>query len=374
MEVKKKTSTIIDKKSNMCYNVRNLTKGGDIVSLEEAYFAFQAVKGIQANKEYFISMVPLSTIPKLFVFTDEELPPEVRAQRTLNKSRIPEMCNYIIKNPNSYVFSSLTVSVDSNIVFTPVSDAYPCLGTIQIPINARCLINDGQHRKAAIEAALKKNPKLRFEHISVVFYHDLGLKNSQQMFSDLNRYAIRPTKSLNILYDDRDPLSCLVREMSQDLPIFSGYVEMEKTSISNRSRKLFTLSAIYHGTKALIKDLDCSPEEMRTIAQSFWQAIYDATEEWQAVVENHLKAADVRRDYICSLGVTLSALGMAGNKLIKSNSDNWVDSIKVLSTVDWNKKADIWTGLVVVNDKVVSSKTTEASLARYFEKLFLDRS
>ena len=93
-----------------------------------------------------------------------------------------------------------------------------------------------------------------------------------------------------------------------------------------------------------------------------------------AVVQNHVKAADIRRDYICSLGVTLSALGMAGNKLIKSNPSNWEEAIKVLSKLDWNKKSETWAGLVVVNDKVVSSKTTEAALARYFEKLFLDRS
>lgn len=344
------------------------------MALEEAYFAFQAVKGIQANKEYFISMVPLATIPKLFVFTDEELPPEVRAQRTLNKSRIPEMCNYIIKNPNSYVFSSLTVSVDSAIEFTPVSAENPTLGIIRIPMNAKCLINDGQHRKAAIEAALKKSPKLRYEHISVVLYHDLGLRHSQQMFSDLNRYAIRPTKSLNILYDDRDYLSCLVREMTQQLPIFNGFVEMEKTSISNRSRKLFTLSAIYHGTKALVKDIDVNTDELRALVNSFWEAIFNSVDEWQAVVRNHLKACDVRRDYICSLGVTLSALGMAGNKLLKSNPEHWEEAIKVLSSINWNKKCSTWSGMVVVNDKVVSSKTTEAALARYFEKLFLDRS
>lgn len=339
---------------------------------EEASLVFQAVKGIQANKEYFISMVPLSTIPKLFVFTDDELPPEVRAQRTLNKSRIPEMCNYIVNNPNSYVFSSLTVSVDTDIVFTPVSEEHPYLGTIRIPMQAKCLINDGQHRKAAIEAALKKKPQLRYEHISVVFYHDLGLKKSQQMFSDLNRYAIRPTKSLNILYDDRDPLSCLVRKMTQELPFFENLVEMEKTSISNRSKKLFTLSAIYHCTKALLKDIEADAKQFQSIAQDFWQAIYDCNEEWQAVAENHLKAADIRREYICSLGVTLSALGMAGNKLLKSYPDEWRKRIQILANVDWNKRSETWSGLVVINDKVVSSKTTEAGLARYFERLFID--
>ena len=340
------------------------------MSSEKAYFAFQAVKGIQANKEYYTAMVPLAMIPKLFVFTDEELNPEARAQRTLNKGRIPEMCNYILKNPDSYVFSSLTVSVDSDLTFIPVSEDSPALGTLQIPMDAKCLINDGQHRKAAIEAALKKNPKLKYEHISVVFHHDLGLKKSQQMFSDLNRYAIRPTKSLNILYDDRDALSRLVRRMVWELPIFDGLVETEKTTISNRSRKLFTLSAIYHGTKALLKDLEGNHEEY---AVAFWNEIYEATEEWKAVAERHMKAADVRRDYLCSLGVTITALGMAGNKLIKQCPQNWKEKLRVLKDVDWNKKSEKWNGLVVVNEKVVSSKTTEADLAHYFEQLFLDR-
>ena len=80
--------------------------------MDNASFVFPAVKGIQANKEYFTAMVPLEIIPKIFQFADEELPPEIRAQRVLNKSRIPEMRDYIINNPESYVFSSLTVSVD----------------------------------------------------------------------------------------------------------------------------------------------------------------------------------------------------------------------------------------------------------------------
>ena len=339
---------------------------------QEAYFTFQAVKGIQANKEYFISMVPLSTIPKLFVFNDEDLPPEVRAQRTLNKSRIPEMRDYILHNPNSYVFSSITVSVDSEIIFTPLLDDHPYLGEIQIPINARFLINDGQHRKAAIEAALKQNKNLKYEHISVVFYHDLGLKNSQQMFSDLNRYAIRPTKSLNILYDDRDPLSVLVRKLAQEERYFKGYVDLEKTTISNRSKKLFTLSAIYHGTYSLLKDLDARPEERLAYAQGFWESVFSNTQQWKDVISGQMKAAEVRKDYICSLGVTLHALGMAGNKLIRTCPDNWKEHLNTLRSVDWDKRCPEWVDLVIVNDKVVSSKTTEANLAKYFARILLN--
>ena len=76
-----------------------------------ASFVFPAVKGIQAKREYFTSMVPLEVIPKIFQFVDEELPPEIRAQRILNRARIPEIRDYILKNQDNYVFS-LTYKAD----------------------------------------------------------------------------------------------------------------------------------------------------------------------------------------------------------------------------------------------------------------------
>ena len=68
------------------------------------------------------------------------------------------------------------------------------------------------------------------------------------MFADLNRYAVRPTKSLSLLYDHRDPLAKLAYTVANEVSYFKGMVEMEKTSISNRSKKLFTLSGIYQAT------------------------------------------------------------------------------------------------------------------------------
>ena len=155
--------------------------------MSDAAFVFPAIKGYQAHREYYTSMVPLGIIPQLFQFVDEGLPPEIRAQRTLNKARIPEMCNYILENPDSYVFSSLTVSVDGTLDFRSMNTDNPLIGHIHIPMDARFLINDGQHRQAAIAEAIKKKPELKKEHISVVFYQDEGLQRSQQMFSDLNR-------------------------------------------------------------------------------------------------------------------------------------------------------------------------------------------
>ena len=87
--------------------------------MDSAAYVFPAVRGTQAQREYYISMVPLDVMSKIFQFADEDLPPEIRAQRILNKSRIPEIRDYILSNPDSYVFSALTVSVDGNMEFMP---------------------------------------------------------------------------------------------------------------------------------------------------------------------------------------------------------------------------------------------------------------
>ena len=182
-----------------------------------ASYVFPAVRGTQAQREYYVSMVPLDVMSKIFQFADEELPPEIRAQRILNKSRIPEIRDYILSNPDSYVFSALTVSVDGNMEFTPADETRPQVGAISISMTSRFLINDGQHRRAAIAEAIKMNPFLKNEHISVVFYRDEGLLRSQQMFSDLNRYAIKPTKSINILFNSREESSIIQNELSTKL-------------------------------------------------------------------------------------------------------------------------------------------------------------
>lgn len=336
-----------------------------------AQFVFPAVKGIQANKEYYISMVPLPTISKLFLFSDSGLPPEIRSQRVLNKARIPEMCEYIINNTNSYVFSSLTASVDGEIFFKPINEDNPYLGEITIPMSARFLINDGQHRRAAIEEALKRKPELKYEHISVVFYHDLGLKRSQQMFSDLNRYAIRPTKSLNILFDNRDEFSRLVKEVVDRVDVFGDLVDKEHTTISNRSKALFTLSAIYHGTEALLKDLELEPEQKLELAIAFWNRIAANIPEWHDVKNGTIKSSEVRKNYVCSLSVTIFAFGLAGNKVMKKRFDDWKNCIDCVVDINWSKTNPQWESTVVVNGNVVASRATQQSLVEFFEKVFL---
>ena len=58
----------------------------------EAYnYQFLALRGIQAGREYYAAMCPLKLIPKIFLFDEEEIPAELRAQRVLTMSCLSEV-------------------------------------------------------------------------------------------------------------------------------------------------------------------------------------------------------------------------------------------------------------------------------------------
>ena len=337
-----------------------------------ATFVFPAVKGVQAQHEYYISMVPLEVIAKILQFADEELPPEVRAQRKINRARIPEIRDYILENLDSYVFSALTVSVDGEMSFNCISDTTPQIGTISIAMTSRFLINDGQHRRAAIAEAIKMNPALKNEHISVVFYKDAGLRRSQQMFSDLNRYAIKPTKSINILFNSREEASIIAKAIAEEVDAFKGFVEKEKTTISNRSKALFTLSAICTATNELLMGIEASTPEKTDLAVRFWIAVSSHIEAWNDVRLGRKKSSEVRKDYICSLSITLVAIGHAGNALIMFHPDDWEQRLKVLAEIDWKKSNPAWENLVFVSGKVAANRSTQRAMSEYMKDILLE--
>jgi DNA sulfur modification protein DndB len=319
-------------------------------------YVFPAIRGVQAGREYYVSMCPLRLIPKIFLFNEEELVPELRAQRTLNKSRLPELARYILNNRNNYTFSAITASVDADIRFEPFDSSTEGrrVGLLHIPMSARFIINDGQHRRAAIEMALRENPDLADESIAVVFFLDIGLERCQQMFADLNRYAIRPSKSIGVLYDHRDDRAKLAKLVIYKSPVFRDVVEVERSTLSVRSRKLFTLSAIYTATCALLFNIDTgSLEEGAAMAASFWEEVAKQFPEWQLVRNNKMAAGDIRRDFIHSHGIALQAIGRAGNVILRDDSNSLKRRLKRLKEIDWSRSnAKQWEGRAMIGGRV----------------------
>jgi DNA sulfur modification protein DndB len=326
------------------------------MAAEDNVLSFSAIRGVQAGREYYGAMCPLRVVAKFFIFDEEDIAPELRAQRTINRSRVPELVRYIVDNPKDYIFSSITASIDGKVRFKPLTEegVGRNLGQLFVPMTARFLVNDGQHRRAAIEEAVKERPELGEETISVVFFHDAGLKRSQQMFADLNRHAIRPTKSLGILYDHRDPLSLLARDIAGEVSFFAGLTETEKTTISNRSNKLHTLSSIYQATKKLLskpKRTKVSESE-RNLAISFWQEVGSHVPDWTLAAEKKVGCAELRREYIHAHGIALQSIAGMGASLLAEEPKNWKRRLKPISDINWRRTNPEWDGRAIVAGKI----------------------
>ena len=314
-------------------------------------FSFEAIRGIQARTAYYTIMVPLKMVPRLFLFDDGDLPADLRAQRVLSKARVPQIASYLSGNSGEYILSSLCASIDGDLTFEPASESGPLrnVGLLSFPMDARILLNDGQHRRAAIEAALRDCPELEGETISVVVFADRGLARSQQMFADLNKNAVRPSGSLSVLYNRRDPLARLTSDVLTEVPFFGRYIEREKTSISNRTNKLYTLSSLNRAHEWLAgPSADRFGEETTSLAAQYWNAVFEHMPDWQKMDAGTIAACELRHETVHAHGVMLQALGVVGAAAIAHGADTLSSTLQPLAEIDWSRRnLDIWEGRVL---------------------------
>lgn len=320
-------------------------------------YSFPAVKGKQANSTYYICMIPCKLLKILFKKTNEDTLPEFRAQRKLNENRIPEIRDYILKNRDSYVFSALAASIDGEFKFI---ESVNSLGVLEVDMSAIFLINDGQHRNAAIQEAILDDPTIGDETIPVVFFEDKGLRRSQQMFTDLNKYAVKPSKSQNTFYDHKDGLALVTKELLKNNDFLRDYTDVENDTLGKYSAKLFTLNCIYSANKYLIgnKVLDEGIEEFIYV---YWNIVVDNIYEWQQLVKKEITKISLREDYIVTQNIILYALGKLGNFFLCNKEIDMKKYLCKLSKINWMRSNKDWIGNAIEDGKI-SKKSSNVTL------------
>ena len=323
-----------------------------------------AIRGVQARHEFYVVMMRLRDLPRLFAPVDAKMSPELRVQRILNKARVPKIAGYILGNPGNYTFSSLVGAIDGLPRFQPAGERSR-VGTLYIPRTMAVALLDGQHRRAAIEQAVREdNAKkkgsagIADETISVVLFIDGGLEKSQQKFADLNRFGVRPNGSLALLYDHRDELASLAKAVVHEVPLFTKLTDGEKTSIAGGSRKLFSLRAVHEATRALLTGSGYNREEAQRIAVAFWSEVAAVMPGWLAVADGKIKAAELREKYVYAHAIAIEAIGRAGHALLRDRPDSWKKDLAGLTAIDWSRTSPTWAGRALVNGRVSKTATS----------------
>lgn len=330
-------------------------------------YKFPVVKGCQAGKDYYIAMVPLKMINRLFPADDEYVLPEFRAQRKLNESRIPVISKYIIDNRENYVFSALAASIDGEYQFKAI-DNNSDIGILEVSMDAHFLINDGQHRKAAITEALKEDSSLGEETISVVFFEDKGLERSQQIFTDLNKHAVKTSNSISELYDSRDLLAIATRNVISNVAFLEEYTDKEKDNLGKFSSKLFTLNTFYRANKRILKKSSCEKKE-EAFLLTFWQLVADNILPWKELENKEISKIDLRENYIVTQGIVIQALGVIGRSLINESEENIKNALYKLRDINWKRSEVSWKQRAIRNDgKILANETAIILTANIIKK------
>lgn len=318
-------------------------------------YRFPVVRGIQAGKEYYIGMVPLKMLARLFPDDNEYVLPEYRAQRKLNVARIPEISRYILQNRNDYVFSALAASIDGSFRFIQ-AEQNKSIGILEISMDARFLINDGQHRKAAIIEALKEDKTLGEETISVVFFEDKGLARSQQIFTDLNKHAVKTSNSISELYDSRDDLAVVTRRVVAKVDFLNQYTDKEKDILGKYSSNLFTLNTFYEANKKIIQNDEIDEKFL----VGYWQSVSNNLVQWNELKRKEISKVDLRENYIITQAVVIKALGRVGNYFYLNRELDMAQYLIRLRDINWKRSSGQWhlrtinsNGHMITSDKAV---------------------
>jgi DNA sulfur modification protein DndB len=231
------------------------------------------------------------------------------------------------------------------------------LGTLRVPLKSRILILDGVNRRAGVEMALKLRPELGDEAVPILFYVDSRPKRVEQILSDIRRTGSRSARSQGILFDRRDETARITRELTGRVEVFVDMTETVRSTISNRSFKLFTLSGIYHATAILLAAKQDEPYANRlALAVDFWSEISGLIPDWGRAKAREVSPADLRRTYVHAHAIALASLARAGKSLIMTGARSWKPRLLPLRTMDWSRSnTSLWEGRAMIAGRI--SKT-----------------
>lgn len=322
--------------------------------MNESHYSFAALSGIQGRQATYLIQVPLKVLAKIIKSEDMDAPVDQRSQRVLNKTRVAQIAKYIIENPNSYILPPLVGYIKYGDVKFQRYESSSNLGVLKISIDADVFLSDGQHRRAAVEEAIRERHFLGDETIGLLIYTGASIEAAQQVFADININATKPAQSIKLLYNHRDQFTAITRTIINVLPLFAEYVDYERTNLAAKSSKYFTFSGLYQAMKVMLKDreADLSPESVQT----FWKEVCVSMNDWQELERKQVDPIGLRENYIHGHSVVWLALAYVGNHLLLNHPTNWQDYIRKLNMIDWSRTNSVWSGRCVVSGRILKSR------------------
>ncbi len=180
--------------------------------------------------------------------------------------------------------------------------------------------------------------------------------------------------SLGILYNHRDPLSCLCVRLADKVSIFIGRIEFERSNLSNRSVKLFTLSSLYQATGALLgfrQKMQVITQEEEEMTVAYWTEATKYIAQWKSLMRGETSSSELRKNCLNAHGIALIALGYGGRALVSQYPSNWKIKMKGLNRVNWSRSnKSTWEGRAISSGRILASQNNIILVTNVVKRAF----
>lgn len=241
---------------------------------------YPAIKGEMGDWTYYLTSLSMKEAVRHFKFAHEIVPfsdLDQIIQRELS-SRSNRIKGYLESN-NQRLFGALTVAVyGGQPQFSSITiEASAVLrhlegriGVLTFDGEEQYYVLDGQHRLAAMKDLAGEEPEspaLKDEISVLLVAHNRdseGIQRARRLFTNLNRYAAKTSKTVNIVLDEDDGFSIITRNLLRDIPFLKRFTKVTKStgskslatgeSLSGSADKsyLFTINTFYECNKGLL--------------------------------------------------------------------------------------------------------------------------
>jgi len=313
---------------------------------------------------------------------------EERMQRELDMKRVmQEIAPYIARSEDRFFGSVIVLVYKGNIEFEgilalniKVPAAYNAvagsIGFLTID-GGSLIVLDGQHRLAALEKVIKGEVKGPYaldvpeDKISVIFIGHESSQKTRRIFNKVNRYAKNTSRGDNIITSEDDgyaivsrfllePDNCLGKRDSEGK---IDLVNWNSNTLSGRSTKLTTISAVYETVKFILgasghalTDLQIRPTdeelgEYQTLADDFWTIVLNNVKPYKTALANPEDIPAMRADdQPFSLLFKPAAQIAFFQALASIIAEKWLtleEATTRANSIDWCMKSKMWVDIIM---------------------------
>ena len=338
---------------------------------------FPALRGKMGEMEYALVMMRLGELVKHIGYAEEiqewdgGIPSEFKKQRKLNMSRITnEMVPYLTATPDHF-YAAITAELErpgdpqNKLLFEPIAGGDGTMGILTLDGSEQVMALDGQHRLKSIELAMKTHPDLARESIAVILVPGKGYRKTQQLFTDLNRYAKQPSKTLNLLFEHREFFAVVAKEVGSNARTFRDRVNLETNSLGQKARQHITLGVLYECVLALLeghytdgeKALAKIREATDLVTHIYDDVVAPTLPEFENMLAGHALPYDLRTKYIFNHSVGQQAIARAIRAARDEFGEKWEDVVRpALALIDWRLISPQWEGTAVQGGAIGSRR------------------